>query len=259
MSVSLRSPSRELALMRRLLLPCLAFAVSLPASAQETLLLRQPTVSEKQIAFAYAGNIWVVDRAGGESRRLTSYQGGASNPHLSPDGKTVAFTSTYGGNGDVYTVPTDGGEPKRLTWHPGADNVTGWTPDGKRVVFASGRQSHAPNAVPRFWSVSMDGGAEEAMSLPRAFQGMISPDGERVAYRMANSWDDERRNYRGGQNKPIWIVDLESYALDTIPRPINSKELDPVWVGSDVYFISDRDGVQNVYRFDPKGRATTQL
>ncbi len=237
----------------------LAVAAARGASAQGTLLLRQPTVSDKHIAFAYAGNIWVVDRAGGDARRLTSYQGGASNPHLSPDGKTVAFTATYGGNPEVYTVSVDGGEPKRLTWHPGADNVTGWTPDGKRVVFASGRQSHAPNAVPRFWTVSAEGGAEEAMALPRAFQGTISPDGGRIAYRMANSWDDERRNYRGGQNKPIWIVDLESFGLDTIARPINSKELDPVWVGNDVYFISDRDGVQNVYRYDTKSRATTQV
>ena len=50
--------------------------------------------------------------------------------------------------------------------------------------------------------------------LPRAYQGKISADGARVAYRMNNSWDEERRNYRGGQNRPIWIVDLKSYDLD---------------------------------------------
>jgi tricorn protease len=48
------------------------------------------------------------------------------------------------------------------------------------------------------------------MALPRGYQGKISPDGSRIAYRMNNSWDEERRNYRGGQNRPIWIVDLKT-------------------------------------------------
>ena len=229
------------------------------AAAQETLLLRTPSVSERHIAFAYANNIWIVDRSGGQARRLTSFQGASSQPKLSPDGRMVAFTGTYAGNADVYTVPVDGGEPRRLTWHPGADGVTGWTPDGKRVVFTSARQTHAPSAAPRFWTVGTEGGAEEPMPMPRAFQGHVNAAGTHVAYRMASSWDDERRNYRGGQNKPIWVLDLKSFALDTIPRPINSKDIDPAWVGDDVVFISDRDGVQNVWKYDGRTKAVTQL
>src|SRR5262245_59299661 len=115
-------------------------APALPLAAQ-TRMLRSPSVSEKQIAFAYANNIWVVDRAGGAARRLTSFQGETQNPKLSPDGRWVAFSAEYGGNTDVYVVPTDpaaatdnGGQPKRLTWHPGADLVQGWTPDGKHIM-----------------------------------------------------------------------------------------------------------------------------
>ena len=52
--------------------------------ATQTRLLRMPTVSSTQIAFAYANNIWVVPRAGGSARRLTSFQGQTSNPHFSP-------------------------------------------------------------------------------------------------------------------------------------------------------------------------------
>ncbi len=230
-----------------------------PVAAQETLLLRQPSISERHIAFAYASNIWIVDRSGGQARRLTSFQGNTAQPKLSPDGRTVAFTGTYAGNADVYTVPIEGGEPTRLTWHPGADAVTGWTPDGKRVVFSSTRHSSAPSPTQRFWTVSTEGGVEEPMPMPRAFQGHINATGTHIAYRMASSWDDERRNYRGGQNKPIWVLDLKSFALDTIPRPINSKELDPAWLGDDVFFISDRDGVQNVYRYDGRSKAVSQL
>jgi tricorn protease len=246
-------------MLRRPIVTAAALLLTSPCvSAQETLLLRQPSVSERHIAFAYASNVWVVDRAGGQARRLTSFQGQSAQPKLSPDGRTVAFTGTYAGNADVYTVPVEGGEPTRLTWHPGADAVTGWTPDGKRVVFASTRQSSAPSPTQRFWTVSTEGGPEEPMPMPRAFQGHINATGTHVAYRMASSWDDERRNYRGGQNKPIWVLDLKSFALDTISRPLNSKELDPAWLGDDVYFISDRDGVQNVWKYDGRSKAVTQ-
>ncbi len=95
-----------------------AAAPGLGGLAAQTLLLRQPTVSARQIAFGYANNIWIVDRAGGDARRLTSFGGATSDPHLSPDGQWVAFSGQYGGNTDVYLVPVEGGEPKRLTWHP---------------------------------------------------------------------------------------------------------------------------------------------
>src|SRR3954466_7628636 len=144
-----------------------ALAPAAPLTAQ-TRLLRSPTVSARNIAFAHAGNIWIVDRAGGTARRLTSFAGEASNPKLSPDGSKVAFSAQYAGNVDVYVLPVEGGEPKRLTWHPGADMVQGWTPDGKQVVFASARATSAPSAVPRFFLASLTGGAEEAMPMPRA-------------------------------------------------------------------------------------------
>lgn len=238
----------------------LALAAVLGASSgaeAQTRLLRQPTVSEKHIAFSYANNIWVVDRRGGEARRLTSTQGEESNPKLSPDGRWVAFSAQYGGNTDVFVVPVEGGEPRRLTWHPGSDLVQGWSPDGKRIVFASGRTS-APTGVPKFWSVPLAGGSPEALPMPRAYQGKYSPDGKRFAYRMANSWDDEWRNYRGGQNRPIWILDLKSYDLETPPWT-DSKDIDPAWLGDAVYFLSDRDWLMNLWAYDTKSKALRQV
>src|SRR5882724_5766340 len=122
-------------------------AVDAPLNGHSgTRMLRSPTVSATQIAFAYANNIWIVERAGGAARRLTSFQGLTTNPHFSPDGKWIAFSGEYAGNSDVYIIPADGGEPKRLTWHPGADTVQGWTPDGKSILFASARATAAPTA-----------------------------------------------------------------------------------------------------------------
>ena len=245
-------------MLRRHTLPLALVALTAAPAAAQPRLLRTPTVSAHDIAFAYANNIWVVERAGGAARRLTSFQGETQNPKLSPDGRTVAFSADYGGNTDVYVVPVEGGQPKRLTWHPGADVVQGWMPDGKSVVFASGRASNAPSAAPRFWTVPLDGGPEQAMPMPRAYQGKVSPDGRRVAYRMNNSWDEERRNYRGGQNRPIWVLDLATMEV-TSPEWTDSKDVDPVWVGDAVWFISDRDGVANVWAWDTRTKQLRQV
>jgi len=250
--------------MRRVLLALVCLFVlgtlwhsQLSAAPEGTRLLRSPTVSATRIAFAYANNIWSVERAGGAARRLTSFQGLTTNPKFSPDGKWIAFSGQYAGNTDVYVMPAEGGEPRRLTWHPGADDVQGWTPDSRSIVFASSRATWAPSGAPRFWTVPVEGGVEAPMALPRAYQGKISPDGTHVAYRMNNSWDEERRNYRGGQNRPIWIVDLKTFDLVTPPWT-TSKDVDPVWVGDVVYFLSDRDGVMNVWSFDTKSRKLAQ-
>src|SRR5213595_969617 len=72
-------------------------AVPVVATAQ-TRMLRTPTVSKTQIAFAYANNIWTVDKAGGLARRITSFQGPTENPKFSPDGRLIAFSAQYAGN-----------------------------------------------------------------------------------------------------------------------------------------------------------------
>jgi len=240
-------------------LAALAFTFPRSPDPAATRLLRQPSVSAQSIAFAYAQNVWIVPRAGGQARRLTSFQGATENPKLSPDGRWVAFSGEYGGNVDVYVVAAEGGEPKRLTWHNGADVVQGWTPDGSRVLFASNRETNGPNAAPRFFTVAATGGPEEALPMNRAYQGKLSPDGRRVAYRMNNSWDEERRNYRGGQNRPVWIVDLKTLDLESPPGWKDSKQMDPAWVGDVVYYLDDKDGVSNVWSYDTKSKKVAQV
>jgi tricorn protease len=237
------------------LLASLCVAAALPA---QTRLLRSPSVSARHIVFAYAQNIWVVDRAGGAARRLTSFQGETQNPKLSPDGALVAFSAEYGGNTDVYVVPVEGGTPTRLTWHTSPDLVQGWTPDGKSVLFASTRETYGPSAAPKFFTVPVSGGPETYLNIYRGYQGRLAPDGRRIAYRMNPSWDEERRNYRGGQNRPIWIADLKTLDVESPPWT-DSKDMEPAWVGDVVYFISDRDGVANIWAFDTKAKKLAQV
>ena len=227
-----------------LALPLLA---ALPAAAQ-TRLLRFPDASDTQIVFSYGGDLWIVDRDGGDARRLTSDVGREGSARFSPDGTQVAFDAQYDGNTDVYVVSVSGGEPRRLTWHPGLDFVRGWTPDGSGVVFASGRDT-APVNFPRFWIVPVEGGMPSPMPMPRAWFGRHSPDGSRFAYEPILSWETEWRNYRGGQNRPIWLLDLDDLSLEKLPWE-DSNDGQPVWIGDTIYFLSDRDWAMNVWAYD---------
>ena len=89
-----------------LLVTLLMFCGVVNASAQteSPLLPRNPSISREQIAFVYAGDLWVVGREGGDARRLTAGVGTETNPMFSPDGRLIAFTGDYEGNTDVYVV-----------------------------------------------------------------------------------------------------------------------------------------------------------
>jgi tricorn protease len=244
----------------------LCFIVSATVSAQGTRLLRQPTVSRDQVAFEYGGDLWIVPRSGGQARRLTSTPGAEADPHFSPDGAQIAFSSTVAGNTDVYVMPAGGGDPKRLTWHPGIDVVRGWSPDGKRVIFASDRDS-APHAHFRLWSIDFQGGMPEPLPMPRAYTGVYSPDGRRFAYEefsvaMFPAWSENQasqwRHYRGGRTHPIRVMNLSDYSVEALPWTA-SNDTDPMWVGNTVYFLSDRGHTVNLFAYRVDTKAITQL
>ncbi len=223
----------------------------------ETRLLRQPDISKDAVVFVYAEDLWIVPRTGGEARRLTSHPGDEVYPKFSPDGKWIAFTGEYDGNADVYIIPSEGGEPRRLTYHPANDMVLGWTPDSKKVLFRSNRAS-APAATTRLFLVSIDGGLEEMLPVPRASLTSFSPDGQKIAYNPTSQEFRTWKRYRGGWNNYIGIYDLKRNSYEEIPR---SGALDqfPMWRGNAVYFISDRDGAMNLYRYDLGSKQTRKL
>ena len=228
---------------------------ALQLTAGETRLLRNPDISKDHIAFVYANDIWLADRNGENVRRLTSYPGTESHPHFSPDGKLIAFTGEYDGNTDVYLVSVEGGQPQRLTWHPGTDLVRGWSPDGKRIVFASNRGSAPLSFIFKFWTIAPDEKMPRPIPLPRAMEGKYSPDGQKIVYQKIAPWESEWRNYRGGQNNPIRIFDVQTYETKKLPWN-GTNDKNPVWLGNTIYFLSDRDYAMNIWAYDNR---TSQL
>ncbi|NGY06510.1 S41 family peptidase [Solimonas terrae] len=232
-----------------------ALSMSGPAAADDSTLMRFPTIHGDSVVFEAHGNLWEVDRNGGTARRLTSEPGFELMPRFSPDGQWIAFTGQYQGNRDVYVIPATGGVARRLTFHSdvvddaplrwGPNNmVLGWTPDSKSVVFLS--RAEAWNSwYGKLFSVALGGGTPQALPLDRGGLMSYSPDGRQIAYnrifRNFRTW----KRYDGGLAQDIHIYDFASRQLTRV-TDWKGTDTAPMWYGRTIYFLSDRDANRRV-------------
>jgi tricorn protease len=231
-------------------------------------LLRFPDIQGERLTFVHAGDIYIVDAAGGTALRLTSHAGQELYPKLSPDGRQIAFSGEYNGTRQVYVMPSGGGEPRQLTWYTdvgpmpprgGTDNrVLDWTPDGKYIVVRMNRLPYDERGG-RPYLVPVDGGLETPMVIPESGGGMLSPDGTKFVYtpidRDFRSW----KRYRGGRAQDVWIYDLGANTSVQLTKN-NATDHQPMWVGDTIYFVSDRnDRTLNLYAMSPAGGEARKL
>jgi tricorn protease len=247
-------------MIRKLLLLALIAAAAAPAAAQvNARMFRYPAVSADRIAFVYAGDIWLVPKAGGTAVRLSSPAGEETFPRFSPDGTRIAYTADYDGNADVYVIPVAGGTPTRLTYHPLPDRVIGWHPDGKRVLFASERES-GRRRFSQFYLVGLDGGLPEKLPVPYGEFGTYSPDGARFVYMPMSQDFRNWKRYRGGWAPDLWLFDLTTFAARNITNnPANDAQ--PMWYRNTIYFLSDRGPGErnNIWAADLTSGAVRQI
>ncbi len=243
--------------MKKQILATLLVAYALPtlAATDEARLLRFPTTNGSEVVFTYGGDLYKAPIDGGEAVRLTSHVGYELFARFSPDGKTIAFTGEYDGNREVYTLPIDGGAPVRMTYtstnarddvgdRMGPNNIAlTWTPDGEKIIYRNRIGDGFPG---KLWSVSKNGGMPEQLPLPEGGFCSYSPDGKRLAYnrvfREFRTW----KYYRGGMADDIWIYDESAKTVKNITdNP--AQDIAPMWIGDDIYFISDRDMTMNLF------------
>jgi len=245
----------------------LALFAAAGSAAAQSKLLRFPDICNDRVVFTYGGDLWTVSAQGGTAQRLTAGPGLQQAAKFSPDCATIAFTGEYSGEDQVYVMPAAGGEPQQLTYYPalgplpqrwGFDNeVYGWSPDGKNILFRSYIDGFAL-AQPRLFNVARDGGLPQALPMPFSGAGAYSPDGKQLVYsplfRDFRTWN----RYQGGWAQDLYVFDLATQQGRNITNDPRTDR-DPMWIGNAIYFVSDRDDVLNLYRYDLGSSQTTQL
>ena len=246
---------------------CAMFVAAQQGQAEEARLLRFPATNGNDIVFSYAGDLYKVSARGGEAKRLTSHVGYEMFPRFSPDGKTIAFTGQYDGNTEVYTIPADGGEPLRVTYtatnqrddvgdRMGPNNiVTAWTADGEKIVYRN-RISSGFNG--KLYTVAKEGGLSEVIPLPEGGFCSFSPDGKRLAYNRVMREFRTWKYYQGGMADDVWIYDAGKKTVENITNN-RAQDIFPMWVGNEIYFISDRDRTMNLFVYDTKTKTTSKV
>lgn len=236
--------------------------------ANETKLMRFPTMHGNQVVFTYAGDLYTVVKTGGIARKITSDPGFEMFAKFSPDGKNIAFTGQMDGNTEVYLVPSEGGNPVRLTYtatltrddvsdRMGPNNIVMTWKDNENIVFRSRKQTFNSFKGSLFM-VNTNG--ELDTQLPFSYGGFCSysQDGGKIAYnkvfREFRTW----KYYQGGMADDVWIYDFQSEQTVNITDNIH-QDIFPMWHGNTVYYISDRDRIMNLFAYNTETKETKKI
>ncbi len=211
---------------------------------------RFPTIYEDKVVFVSEDDLWEVPAGGGVARRLTANLGLVLHPCFSPDGRYLAFSGREEGQFEVFVMPATGGPARRVTFMgAGLFNTLGWTPDGK-IIFSSSAGHWNPSFT-ELYTVSLDGDPPEKLNYGPARSLTFGPGGGLVLGR--NGSDPARwKRYLGGTAGQLFIDEDGSGEF----RPLISLKGNltcPMWIGNRIYFISDHEGIGNIYSCLPDG------
>lgn len=249
------------------ILTALAAGTICSASAYEGRLLRFPSTNGNEVVFSYAGDLYKAPLSGGVAQHLTSHPGYEMFARFSPDGKEIAFTGQYDGSTEVYVMLAEGGTPKRVTYtatnsrdnladRMGPNNVVmGWTPDGKSIVY---RNRISDGFVGKLYTVSPEGGLSKQIPLPEGGFCCYSPDGKKLAYnrvfREFRAW----KYYKGGMADDIWIYDPAAAKVENVTNNV-AQDVFPMWIGDEIFYVSDRDNRMNIFVYNTKTKTTEKV
>ncbi|MBQ5922001.1 MAG: PD40 domain-containing protein, partial [Alistipes sp.] len=254
-------------MMKKLFLALLLAGGAVAVQAEEARLLRFPATNGKDVVFTYAGDLYRVPIAGGEATRLTSHVGTEMFARFSPDGQQIAFTAQYDGNTEVYLMPKTGGEPERLTYtatnerddigdRMGPNNIVmTWTRDGKNILY---RNRISDGFSGKLWSVSKEGDMPEQLPLPEGGFCSYSPDGKKLAYNRVMREFRTWKYYKGGMADDVWVYDPASKKVENVTNNV-SQDIFPMWIGEEIFFISDRDRTMNLFVYNTSTKKTEKV
>ncbi|MVO84387.1 peptidase S41 [Streptomyces sp. p1417] len=219
--------------------------------------LRFPHLSGELLAFTAEDDVWVAPLDGGRAWRVSADNVPVNQPRVSPDGTSVAWTSTRDGAPEVHVAPVSGGPARRLTyWGGWRTMVRGWTPDGR--VLAISTHGQASTRRTRAYAVPLDGGPAELLPYGLVGDAAHGPEGQVLLLsapmgREAAWW----KRYRGGTAGKLWIrntaPDDTEGAFVRVHEDLDGNIEYPLWVGDRIAFLSDHEDVGALYSSLPDG------
>ena len=239
-----------------MILMCFSVFANSNSHSKGTALLRYADIYKDQVTFVYAGDIYTADVNTGNSKRLTADEGFETFPKFSRDGTKIAFSAEYTGSRQVYVMNVDGSDLKQLTWYNdvgampprgGFDyRILDWSADNQNILVKANRLPWGIRMGQPYW-VPVDGGMEQPLAVPETGGGMLSPDGSKFVYTPIDREFRTWKRYRGGRAQDVWIYDIDTNSSEQLTTH-HATDHQPVWVGNDIYFISDRDYHLNLYK-----------
>jgi len=222
--------------------------------------LRFPHVHGDLVAFVAEDDVWLAPVGGGRAWRLTADRTPVSYPAISPDGETVAWTSSRDGVPEVYVAPLTGGDSRRLSyWGSDRTLTRGWTPAGEVVAVTTagegGRARSWAHALP------LDGGPSRRLPYGIVNDVAYGPDSAITVATPAGYGRDLAwwKRYRGGTAAKLWLDRRGDGEFEQL-LPDHAASLSwPTWAGGRLHVVSDHEGVAQVYALDIDSGALTAL
>ncbi|WP_338485157.1 S41 family peptidase [Streptomyces sp. SCSIO 75703] len=212
--------------------------------------LRLPHLHGDLLCFVAEDDLWIAPLDGpGRAWRLTVDRTKAGHPRFSPDGRQIAYTSWRSLEPEVHVVPVDDGPGRQLThWGSFDTRVCGWTPpgpDGAADILAVA--SHGEPFSYLTWAYQLSPDGDPGRKLPWGPVTDIQAadlDGRCRTLLLTGTPPHEPaawKRYRGGATGRLWLDGRR--LLPGLGGHLHS----PMLVGGRVAFLSDHEGVGNLY------------
>ncbi len=220
--------------------------------------LRFPHIRGDLLTFVAEDDVWITGVSGGRAWRLSSDRTRARYPRLSPDGMSLTWTSWRDGPPEVHLAAVEGGPSRRLTyWGDVTTRVCGWTANGQVIAVTAAGQPFSHHTWA--YTVPADGGSPSR--LPYGPVGDVAVgDGDVVLLTAVTSGDPAHwKRYRGGGTGQLWLRRGAAAAAATESRfarilpDLGGHLASPLLVGGRLAFLSDHEGIGNLYSCGPDG------
>ncbi|RKN37767.1 S41 family peptidase [Streptomyces hoynatensis] len=230
-----------------------------PAPAREPEgYLRYPHLHGELLCFVAEDDLWLAPlpapgRPAGRAWRLTADRTRLGPPRFSPDGRHLAFTSWRTLDPEIHLAPVDGGRVEQLThWASYDTRVRGWTPagaEGPGGILAVTSHAQPFSHFTQAYTVPLAGGPGEKLPWgPVADLAMGGPEGTHTLLLTGKAPHEPAawKRYRGGAIGKLWLNGKRLLA------ELNGHIDCPMIVGDRIAFLSDHEGIGNLYscRFD---------